>query len=139
MSENGSGVTEMSATAFYAGAFGALLVIGGAFLPWARTQTRSWTGIQIPAGIITVVIGVVLVGFFLFGSYPRRGMIAGGGICALVGLGGIDDPMSLLSFTVSVVQSRVYPGIGLYLTTVGGLVLLASGVYDYETGGDTAD
>lgn len=112
---------------------GSAIVAGiAAFLPWVTTGVEagpvevsaSSTGIE-GLGLLTLVLAIVAIGVILAMSWEDQGTVATGivgVIVVIVGLWKIVD-----------IEGAASPGIGLYLTVLGGLGLAGSGVWGYQS------
>ncbi len=112
---------------------GAGLAVVGVFLPWATVLGISVSGIDTPDGQVTlgilVVVGLVAV-FGNWGRWSRLAVAIGALWCIGVALLYVSDPALGTAF-----GQVVSPGIGLYVTGIGGGVVLAGTLVD-TFGGD---
>ncbi len=116
-----------------------LLALGGAgvtaiaaFLPWVTAGVEagpvdvsaSATGIE-GLGVITLILAVVVVAAVVALDWDSRGtfvVAVAGLVVVIVGLGEILD-----------LEGAASPGIGLYLTVLGGIAALAAGAWGHRT------
>ncbi|WP_206443051.1 hypothetical protein, partial [Candidatus Protofrankia californiensis] len=116
--------------------------LGGvaAGLPWSRLSdgedTRTFTGLAVGDGRITLVVAVVLLVIGVARVLGRRSgaadaavaMVLGAGVAVFAVMDLVAGPPSLSSFrTLSADQISVVPAPGLVLTLVAGLISLAGG------------
>lgn len=94
----------------------ALAVIVGAFLPWARFMGMTLLGID-GDGILTLILGLLIfpAAYLRWGKRTALAAIVVGVLIALIAL------FSLTGITA----------MGVYVTLLGGLVLVGSGVQAY--------
>lgn len=98
---------------------GAASVIGS-FLPWASVGPFSVNGTS-GDGAITLVMGLIAVGFaFRLPKFSKVILVLG----ALVALTGIYDIANISSNDDNVFSASI--GVGLIVTTIGGLALVAA-------------
>ncbi|WP_245547760.1 hypothetical protein [Halovivax ruber] len=116
------------------------VTIAGAFLPWFSVEflgtSVSRAGIDAD-GIFTLIlaaIAVVVVGRSRLGSWGQKtwiGVTLIGIFVAFLALGYINDPwMGVDENPSEEAETLVNIGIGLYLTAIGGVMLLAGPLYD---------
>lgn len=108
------------------------LVAVGAFLPWVTLLGISKSGIDAADGQITLVVVLVAGGVTLFGNWGTWSRVVaglGGLWCLGIALLYISDPAFGIEER-NVITQALSPGIGLYLTGLGGLVMLASAALD---------
>ena len=106
-----------------------IVVVIAAFLPWATLFGLSVSGINADAtgdGIITLILGVVALSGIVVSAYGRRwaailAAILGAAVTAV----GIYDWVEISDATLLSV------GVGVYLTTFAGIVLVLAGAWAY--------
>lgn len=109
---------------------GACLALIGSILPWATIpQGGSRPGISSLDGIFVVLIVGILLALFTYREYPYRGVPIGGVLVLFVGLYDIVFPLDMSMLGVSVSPEFIRPGIGIYLTALGGFLMLSSAVF----------
>lgn len=104
-----------------------LVAVVGAFLPWVVTEVSagpvdaggSAAGIE-GLGAITLALGLVAVGAVVALDWSDRGALA----TALVGVAVV----LVSGWKVVDLGGPASPGLGIYLTLLAGLVILASGL-----------
>lgn len=117
-------------------AIGGLLVIGGSFLPWATMGIFSANGMQGGDGIITAVVGVVLLLLGAAGAMDSARASGSWGASLVLGL----VALALGGWHIADISGRVvtdvgspllglHPdaGIGLYAIAIGGAVAAIGG------------
>jgi hypothetical protein len=107
---------------------GAGAVVVGAFLPWATGFGFSRVGITSVDGIITFVTGAAVGVYLYLKKFTRRGVLFGGGVCSIIGGYDTAYPLSTSVLGAEVASGFNSPGVGVYLTLFGGLILLGSGI-----------
>lgn len=108
-------VSEMS-NGEKAALVGGVLAVVGAFMPWATALGVSVSGTE-GDGVITLVLGIVVVGAVLAQS---------GGTVARAGVGLLGVLVALIALVVfGNMEGMVSPAIGLYITLLAGLVIVA--------------
>ena len=106
-----------------------IVVVIAAFLPWATLFGLSVSGINADAtgdGIITLILGVVALSGIVVSAYGRRwaailAAILGAAVTAV----GIYDWVEIRDAT------SLSVGVGVYLTTFAGIVLVLAGAWAY--------
>lgn len=115
---------------------GGALVVLGAVVPWSTTAEQSFSGFEHVDGFVTFGIGVAAgsVALALLAvdrQWDWRGRV-------VAGCGGLAVVALALKWLFGVLGNPVSgPGIGLPLTLVGGLALLAAAVAGGRTAGAT--
>jgi vacuolar-type H+-ATPase subunit I/STV1 len=107
---------------------GGLLVVIGAFLPWVSTPVVSPAGID-GDGVYSLAFGILALAVVLFRRWERldaAGVALFGVLTLAVGLNTFTSLSGQIAGTISF---SLTPGIGLYMTLFGGLVLLAGPGY----------
>lgn len=97
---------------------GAAVTIAGAFLPWYTVLGASVLGIE-GDGLLTLILGVAAAGLVWYLDTLKYRLYVGVGLGALVLLIGL---YHLTNFS----------GAGVYITILGGLVFVGSGVNGYR-------
>lgn len=103
-----------------------------AFLPWVTAGVEagpvdvsaSNTGIE-GLGVLTLILAIIAVGTILATSWEDLGTAATGiigGVVAVVAIWKIVD-----------INGAASPGLGLYLTVLGGIGLLVAGIWGYQS------
>lgn len=118
-------------TAEVLGLISAIVAGIAAFLPWMTAGVEagpidvsaSSTGIE-GLGLVTLVLAVVAVAIVLVMSFEAQGSIATGIVGGLIGI--------VALWKIVDVSGAASPGIGLYLTVLGGLGLLVAGIWGYQ-------
>lgn len=116
---------------------GAVGVIIGAFLPWISVSllgfSESVSGLDAD-GVITLVVAIVVAAAVVW-KWARATQILsviGGLVAAGLGLLYISDPLAGVDFDSAageaIAQEAASPEIGLYVTALGGILLLVGGV-----------
>jgi hypothetical protein len=117
---------------------GAVLLIVGAFLPWASMMGEGVSGVSGLEGKLAILMGVI-VGVFLFVKVPwaKWAIVVAGIVGLLVGIKGYLDikeamsAMEALSALGEAVGEQVdlgfSIGLGVYLVIVGGIVAAVGG------------
>lgn len=109
------------------------LVIGiAAFLPWITAGVEagpidvsaSSTGIE-GLGLLTLILAVVAVAIVLVMSFESQGSVATGIVGVLIGI--------VALWKIVDISGAASPGIGLYLTVLGGLGLVVAGIWGYQS------
>lgn len=121
-------VTEVPRSVLLAGAAAALLVVG-AFLPWSVESAGSFTGIHdsVRDGYVTLGVAVAVVATAVVLEWGRIAR-------AVAAVGGLGAAAVFYNWYRPVADAAdADPGLGLYLTLVGALGLLAAAAYgEYE-------
>lgn len=103
-----------------------------AFLPWVTAGVEagpvevsaSNTGIE-GLGVLTLVLAIIAVGTILAMSWEDQGTVATGIIGVVVALVAI--------WKIVDINGAASPGMGLYLTVLGGIGLVVAGVWGYQS------
>lgn len=112
------------------------LTVLGAFLPWITYLGFSFSGIE-GAGAITLILALLAggVGLFRWGRIARGSVVVLGVLVTLLAMAHIADPTIALESSSqqsnAFAQNAVSPGIGLFLTGLGGIGILAGPILDY--------
>lgn len=108
----------------------------GAFLPWVKVsilgQTASQNGID-GDGTITLALALVAAGVIVVRNWEKvdkAAVLVAGLVTAGIGVMYIMDPASGTSASGTMMESAFSPGIGLYLTALGGIGMLAGAGMD---------
>ena len=122
-------------TAEQVGIGGGVLAVIGAFLPWASFMGMSVNGLD-GDGAITLILGAAAGAVILLREWEQVDQI-GVGVLGLLtlGIGYMDysDIDSLASGSqTSGLSLSISPGIGLYLTILGGILMLAAAALGYR-------
>lgn len=157
-------MTRTQTQALVAG--GTLLTVIAAVLPWLKPNStlqqlssgssgsQSVSGIGIftegvqplfsgPIAVI-IAIGLLVIAVLASGNeWADAAVIVGGGVVALVGALWILAPATIIGGGTAgqLAAALLSPGIGVYLTIVGGALILAGGVVSYvdaDVGSDAA-
>lgn len=115
-----------------AGLVSAALVVVAAFLPWMSPEAAggpvdvdaSTTGIE-TLGLLTLLLAIVAVGIVFRRGFEDKAALSVGGVGALVAMVGL--------WKISDLGGAVSPELGLYLTVLGGVGLLATGLWGYQS------
>lgn len=110
----GQGQLDFEVKAMYGGA--AISVIG-AFLPWYTLLGQSVLGIE-GDGILTLVLGVLAIGLIWHFDSEKRQLYTGIGAGVLISI-------------IALYHLTNISGGGVYLTLLGGIVLLGGGLKGY--------
>lgn len=112
----------------------------GAFLPWITADILG-TSITVRGidgdGVITLVVALLAgaVGIFRWGQVARASVVLLGLVVAGFGLLYLSDPLFGADATAAVdpdaLRRAVRPGIGLYMTALGGVGVLSGPFVDY--------
>ena len=117
---------------------GVVGVVIGAFLPWVSVSlpplvSETVNGIDAD-GVITLIVAVV-VGAAIVWKWTKVTQILsviGGLVAAGLGLLYITDPLAGVDFDSAsgeaIAQEAASPEIGLYVTAIGGVILLVGGI-----------
>lgn len=103
-----------------------------AFLPWVTAGMQvgpvdvstSSTGIE-GLGLLTLVLAIVAVAIVITIRFEAQAAIATGIVGAIIGIVALWKIVDL--------NDAVAPGIGLYLTLLGGLGLLVAGIWGHQS------
>lgn len=113
---------------------GAAVTVVGAFLPWVTIDALGISRSGIDAdGVITLVLALVAGGgaAVRWGRWARVGVGVAGALTAGIGLLYVADPLAGSGVTNQLARAAISPGSGLYVTALGGLVMLAGPILDY--------
>lgn len=112
---------------------GAVLTLVAAFLPWVSAGFITVAGIDIDDGILTLLFGLAVGGIVLVRDWEDIDVIGTGILGALTVLiaGNI---LTSLNQQFGQASATVGAGSGLYLTIVGGIVIVAGAVLGYREG-----
>lgn len=115
---------------------GGTLLIIGSFLPWVNAGPVTRAGISSADGIATLILGGGVAGYAFFRRF--NGWVTGiiGAFGVVVGAYDIINPLSVAMLGVEIDPSFRSPGVGIYLTLIGGLVLLGAALLGYREGSD---
>lgn len=103
-----------------------------AFLPWVTAGmeagpvdvSASTTGIE-GLGVLTLILAVVAVAIVLVMGFEEQGSVATGFVGVIIGIVGI--------WKIVDINGAASPGVGLYLTVLGGLGLAVAGFWGYRS------
>lgn len=113
---------------------GAAVTVVGAFLPWVTIDALGISRSGIDAdGVITLALALVAGGgtAVRWGRWARVGVGVAGAVVAGLGLLYVADPLAGSGVTNQLARAAISPGTGLYVTALGGLVMLAGPILDY--------
>ncbi len=121
---------------------GAAVTIVAAFLPWVTLGALgSVSGID-GDGTFTLVMGAIVAGIVLFrdwGTVDHLATVALGVLVAGIGLMYVTDPAAGVDtgseFGNQLVSEVLSPGMGVYLTLLGGIAITAGGALGYSNAG----
>ncbi|MFB6360507.1 MAG: hypothetical protein ABEH59_04210 [Halobacteriales archaeon] len=110
---------------------GAIVAGIAAFLPWVTAGIQagplelsaSSTGIE-GLGVLTLVLAVAGIGLALTMSVEERGAVLTGIVGVVIG--------AVAVWKITDISGAASPGVGLYLTVIGGLGLLVAGVWGHQ-------
>lgn len=118
------------------GVISALLILIGAFLPWATASTIfgsvSVSGID-RDGMITFILSVMAIGVIYYGRQRLKrknsgvGLLIVGFIIVIIAL---VDGVGVAEISKDIDIAYIQIGIGLYLTGIGGFGLIISGIWN---------
>lgn len=119
-------------TAEVIGIVSAIVAGIAAFLPWVTagmeagpvSVSASGTGIE-GLGLLTLVLAVAAVAIILLGSFDGQGSIATAIVGVIIGI--------VALWKIVDISGAASPGVGLYLTVLGGLGLVAAGIWGYQS------
>lgn len=108
------------------------------FLPWVTAGVEagpvdvsaSSTGIE-GLGLLTLVLAVVAVAVVLLMSWEEQASLATGIVGVIIGVVAI--------WKIIDINGAASPGIGLYLTVLGGLGLVVAGIWGYQSESEGGD
>ncbi len=115
---------------------GGVLAVVGAFLPWASVMNQSISGLD-GDGVLTLVFGVAAGGLILMRDWEQMDQVGVGvlGLLTLV-IGGMSysdiDSLASLGGSGTGLSISISPGIGLYLTLLAGILMLAAAAMGYS-------
>jgi hypothetical protein len=111
---------------------GAAVTVVGAFLPWISVLGASKSGIDAD-GVFTLVFGLLAAGGTVvrWGKWAKVGVAVLGVLTAGIGLLYIADPLAGTEAASQFARMAVDPGLGLYVTALGGVGILAGPLVDY--------
>lgn len=112
---------------------GGLAAVIGAVLPWVSFSLGSVTGID-GDGVFTLVFGIIAGAIVLFRNWETVDVAAVGVLGVLTLLIGANVYNNLSGMTGRNILN-VSAGIGLHLTMLGGLLLVAGAAYGYTQSG----
>lgn len=112
------------------GLVGALMVFIGAFLPWASWGGFSASGTE-GDGIITLVFGIIVGALIYFRSWDSKNKAISSVIGLLVLAIGVYDASNIASVADAPFGIGVEVGTGLYITVLGGLIVLLAGILGF--------
>lgn len=123
--------TDLS-TAEGVGLISAIVAGIAAFLPWVTAGVEagfvdvsaSSTGIE-GLGLLTLVLAVVGIGIVLTMGIEEKGSIASAIVGMIIGI--------LALWKIVDINGAASPGVGLYLTVLGGLGLAVAGFWGYRS------
>jgi hypothetical protein len=126
--ETSSGFTNGQKVVFV----GAAVTVVGAFLPWITALGASKSGIEAD-GVFTLVFGLLAAGGAVvrWGKWARVGVAVLGVLTAGIGLLYVVDPLAGAETSSRLARMAVDPAIGLYVTALGGVAILAGPLVDY--------
>ena len=111
---------------------GGVLAVLGAFLPWVSAGFITMTGID-GDGVFTLVFGAIAGGLVVLRDW-ESGDVLGVGLLGVLTLLVAGNVFSSTGSQVgsAAIDFSVSAGIGLYLTLVAGLLMLAGAAYGYR-------
>lgn len=123
--------TDLS-TAEVIGLVSAIVAGIAAFLPWVTAGVEagpvavsaSSTGIE-GLGLLTLVLAVVAVAIVLLMGFDGQGSMATAVVGVIVGI--------VALWKIVDISGAASPGVGLYLTVLGGVGLLVAGIWGYQS------
>lgn len=113
---------------------GAAVTVVGAFLPWITIGGLGVSKSGIDAdGVLTLAFGLVAGGGAVvrWGRWARVAVAALGLLTAGIGVVYIADPLAGSGVTSQLARAAIEPASGLYVTALGGIVMLAGPLLDY--------
>lgn len=111
------------------GIIGAILTFIGSLLPWATWGAFTVSGIN-GDGMFTLLFSVIAAGLILFRTWDLKNGLATMGLGILSFFIPIYDAQNLTQMASGPLGTTVEAGMGLYLTIIGGVILVVAGLYD---------
>lgn len=122
---------------------GGAITVVAAFLPWISIDagffSETVTGID-GDGVFTLVLGGAAMALVYVRDWDRvtvGAVVVLGALVALIGVVYISDPLTGVDTSGmggEILESNVSTEIGLYLTAIGGLVLIGGGIKGHQLG-----
>ena len=108
---------------------GGALAIVGAVLPWAGPGLFDGFGLETNRAIIALLLGIVLFGLVYVADWTKTAQLL------VILIGGITAGVAAYTLAEAfgfVGESTLSASIGLYVTLVAGLLILAGGAHGYR-------